>query len=540
MELVKVIEPRVNVRADTEQNHVVLMGGSRVTEQTNIADSWGSVGQTPVQAVWTINPPSTSTIVDREMKLRCFFEVTTDAPVQLGLNDALRQFPVSSLADVVTVQINGETVSDNVADKLHAMLCYGNDVKDRKRISETPVMPDQYQEYADWQTYGSAKNALGDYGESFEGGRGGFPIEVISPTVFRTVVTEPIFLSPFLTGMHAHQEEGFINVNQLNVSFRWKSNLSQIISHSSAGNAITTVNVTMYRAPELLTTFITPDLTQQIPSLQVLPYQKSQEYIKTIGVLGAGESTTVLSDSIRLSQVPRRVYLFCRHQRSGSTQDTTDSFLGIESLSMLWNNQSGLFSSAKEQDLYKISKSNGLNLSWPQWHKYRGAVFCAEFGKDIGLIDSEAPGVQGQYTLSVQMGVKNHSTQPFTGEFFMVVLNQGTFSISENFARASLGNLTPQMVLMAKSSPEMNHLDYYQLQGSGFWSSLKGIVNKVARGVQSVASNPFVQKAVGALAPEFSPLLSGIGGVASSARNLSGGLLSGGSRMKRLSRKTRR
>jgi hypothetical protein len=68
IETVKVMEPRVAVKSDVEKNHIVLMGGQRVTEQVAPADSWGSVGQKPVQALWTINPPSTQTIVDRRMR----------------------------------------------------------------------------------------------------------------------------------------------------------------------------------------------------------------------------------------------------------------------------------------------------------------------------------------------------------------------------------------------------------------------------------------------------------------------------------------
>jgi hypothetical protein len=544
LENVKVIEPRCNVKADTEKDHVVLTGGLRLNEQINAADSWGSAGTTPVQASFTVNPPSTSTIVDRNIKVRCFFEVSTDQPLQLGLNDALRQFPIASIMDVLTVQINGETVSDNMADKIHAMLCYGNDAETRRGDTSTsPSMPDNYQEYSDYSVYGSGKNSLSNYGEqAVEEGRGGFPVEVLSSTSFRVVITEPLFLSPFLNGLHM-SDEGFVNVNQMNVNMRWKQNISQILSHSSLGNAITSVSVSMYRAPELLTTFITPDLTQPIPQLQVLPYVKTQEYIKQMGSIAPGISTRVVSDSIKLSQVPRKIYLFARHQRSTSDFSTSDSFLFLENLSVLWNNQSGLFSSATAQDLYRVSKGNGLNHTWSQFSKYRGSVFCAEFGKDIGLLDSEAPGCQGQYTIQVQATMKNVSTSDFTGEFYMVVLNEGTFSISENFARASLGNLNQQMVLMAKQSPELHHLTYSQLQGGGFFSGLKNIVNKIARGVQTVASSPITQQLVGTLAPEFAPALGMVGQVANVARRATGGRVAGGGvsgggrKMKRLSRR---
>tara|TARA_R110000803_G_scaffold41110_1_gene88541 strand:- start:241 stop:1677 length:1437 start_codon:yes stop_codon:yes gene_type:complete len=478
------------------------------------------------------------------MKVKCYFEVTTDQPLQLGLNDALRQYPVASIMDVLTVQINGETVSDNMADKIHAMLCYGNDAENRgKDCSTSPGMPDNYQEYSDYAVEGSGKNSLAKYGEpgGKDEGRGGFPMDIQSSTSFRCEITEPLFMSPFLNGFH-HQQEGFINVNQMNINMRWKQNVSQILSHSVLGSAITTVSVTMYRAPEILTTFITPDLTQQLPALQVLPYSKTQEYIRSVPSLTAGESTQVITDSIKLSQVPRRVYLFSRHQRATSTQNTTDSFCSIENLSILWNNQSGLLSSASPQDLYRISADNGCNLTYPQFTKYRGSVMCLEFGKDIGLLDTEAPGVQGQYTLQVQANITNRSSAPFVGEFYMVVQNQGTFSISENFARASLGNLNQAMVLAAKQSPEIHHLTYQQLQGGSFFSGLRNIVHKIARGVSTVANSRFAKGLVGTLAPEFSGTLAGVGKVASrvssaTGSGVSGGSISGGRRVKRLSRR---
>ena len=545
METIKVIEPRVNIKSDVEKNHVVLYGGLRVNEQINTADSWGSVGAKPVQALWSINPPSTQTIVDRQMRIRTYFEITTDAPLQLGTNDALRQFPISSLCDVLTVQINGESISDNLSDKLHAMLCFGNTPYSRTGTNSTTTsMPDNYQRYADWGTYGSAKNPLSNYGENgYEDPRGGFPYEIISPTKFRVVLTEPILMSPFLSGFHG-QDEGFVNVNQLNISYRWKSDLSQILSHSSLGEDITTVDVVMYQAPEILTTFITPDLTQPIPQLQILPYYKTQDYIKSVQTLAAGAQTRVISDSIKLSQIPRKMYLFCRHNRQTSDFNTSDSFLGIERLSVLWNNQSGLFASATKQDLYEISRRNDMNLSWPQWSKYRGSVMCVEFGKDIGLLDNESPGCQGQYTIQVQMDVKNLSGEVFEPEFYQIFLLEGTFSISENSGRASLGNLTNSVVLQAKLGPEMDYYHYRSLRGGGFFSGLKNFINKISRGIQTgVKYGEMISPAVTAAFPEFAPIAAAlpmIGKVAGVGRAATGGRLSGGSLLSRKAMKKRR
>lgn len=537
METIKVIEPRVNVKNDTEKNHVVIMGGLRYNEQVITADSWGSPITKPTQSLFTINPPSTTTITDRYLKIRAYLEITVDADLQLGTNDALRQFPLASILDVLTVQINGESISDNVSDKFHALMCYGNNNETRIGcISTTPTAPDAYQVYSDWTIYGSAKNPLADYGENTFDPRGGFVHSALTPRVFRVVITEPVLLSPFLSGMGV-QEEGFVNVNQMNLAFRWKSDLSQILSHSTAGNPITSVNVVMYQAPEILATFITPNLTQMIPQLQILPYHKSQDYIKTIPPINSNSSTRIVSDSIKLSQIPRKLYLFCRHQRQTSNQNTSDSFLRIDGLNVLWNNQSGLFSSATTQDLYEISKRNGLNMSWNQWYKFRGSVMCIEFGKDLGLLDNEAPGVQGQYTLQIQMDVTNTSSEIFTAEFFQIFMMEGTFSLSENNARASLGNLTQQVVLATRDAHEIDYNTYENLQGGSFWTNLKGFVNKIARGVQSgvTVASKFAPM-IGTAFPELMPLAAAlpmINRVASGVQQVSGGRLVGG----RMSRK---
>lgn len=537
METIKVIEPRVNVKSDVEKNHVVLYGALRVTEQVEPAQSWGSVGAKPVQALFTLNPPSTSTIVDRFIRIRGYFEIKTDADLELGLNDALRQFPIASITDVLNCQINGETLSDNTADKIHALSCYGNDPQSRQEsVSTSASAPDAYQQYADWATYGSAKNPLAKFGESTYDPRGGFPVEVIDARTIRVILTEPIFMSPFLSG-YGRQSEGFVNVNQMNLNWRWKSDLSQMLSHSSLGNAITAVSVSMYQAPELLVNYLTPDLMELIPQLQTLPLTKQNEYLKTYDGIADGASQLMISDSIKLSQIPRKLFLFARHKRSTSTHATSDSFLKIDNLNVLWNNQSGLLSNASEQQLYEISRRNGLNLSYGSWSKYRGGVMCIEFGKDIGLLDSEAPGVQGQYTISVQMRTTNVSGAVFDAEFFMVFLYEGTFSVFENGARASLGNLTQEMVLASKQSDEMDYHQYTDLSGGSFWTELKGFVNKVARGVQSVGK--FAAPALSAAFPEFAPVISGVMRGADAVRNATGGGLSGG-RVSRRSMKGRK
>ena len=538
-ELTRVLYPVAHVLPDSMKTHIVRQGGSRVNNQIFPSNSWGSPGAPLVQASWNISPPSTQTIVDRNIRVKAYLEVVVDQPLQVGTNDGLRQFPLAAITDVVTMQINGETVSQNTADLIAAMNCYHNDAYDRSRaVSTSPAMPDQYQNYSDWQLYGSARNVLADYGEnSAEMSRGGFPITIAPDGLsFRCELTEPLFLSPFLSGQD--QDEGMVNVNQLNLSLRWVQLTNRVLCHASSGNPITAVSASFYQAPEVLVNYITPMITYPLPTVQTFPYSKLQQYIKPVGNFTTGSTQTLISDSIKLSLIPHRMYAYVRHARSQSDYRVADSFAKISRVSVLWNNQSGLLSTASEQELFDISSRNDCNLSYPQWDKYRGSVMCVEFGKDIGLQANEAAGVAGQFTIQVQVEATNLSD---TGdyEFFIIFDQPGTFSVFENGARASIGNFSEAMVLSAQQSDtESNHSVYTALHGGGrgrFMKGFKNFVHRFASGLGDVSK--MAMPIVSALVPEIAPAVGLVSQVAPKvAAAAGGGRVTGG----RLSRRMRR
>ena len=139
--------------------------------------------------------------------------------------------------------------------------------------------------------------------------------------------------------------------------------------------------------------------------------------------------------------------------------------------------------------------------------------------RSIGLMDGEAPGVNGSWNIQAQVEFKNQDTAVMDCEFVMVVCNQGVFSIGPNTARASLGNLTSEDVLKAEN--EMPSHIHEDLEGGSFWSGLKNIVHKVA----SVAT-----PILGAVSPEFAPIAAGIAKVTGSGLStMKGSRLSGGS-----------
>lgn len=549
MNTVVVNDPRIDVTSELSQ--VISRGGQRLTQYVQSAD-----GNSTSQSNFSFQPPSTKIIVDRHFQLRVRVRLTAVGGVfQRGTASALRQAPLSSIIEVMNVSLNGGNISDNISRRIHSMLRYNNNAQAREGYaSKSPMMPDQYQSYADWQdpiTGGSSRNPLASYGETFSDvNRGAFVPLSASDTVLEYELTEPIFMSPFLTGLERHQDQGLVNLNQIDVNIKYVSNLERIFSHyNQAPNALTGINVEFISSPEMLVNYITPDISQPLPLLQVLPYYKMNDYIKNEGTKAAGSSFDVQTNTIKLNQVPRHLTLFVKRSRATESLFTSDTYARIDNLNLLWNNESSIFATYTKQGLYDVTRRNGANISYPQYDKFTGSVLRIEMGIDLGLMEGLSPGVMGQFTISAQMRCTNLADEPIEFESYLVTTLEGSLEITENALALNLGNLTVPMVADAETNAEVIHHTNPALgigEGGSFWSSLKHFVNKAAKGVGKAAqfTSKYVAPALSAVAPEIGAPLAGVasavGTGADVARRMTGGRLSGGNYgqfRKRLSRR---
>ena len=77
--------------------------------------------------------------------------------------------------------------------------------------------------------------------------------------------------------------------------------------------------------------------------------------------------TSFPSQSLRLSSIPDKLYIFARPSKGGLTgtisQTTPDTFLRITNLQINYNNRISIFGTYTEADLYKMSVRNGLKSS---------------------------------------------------------------------------------------------------------------------------------------------------------------------------------
>ena len=494
--------------------YVVLKGGKQVSHFVESSDSNSSS-----QISFTVNPPTTDTIVDRNVLFRSEVEITFTCTnggaadmLQKGF-DALRAFPFASIVETTIVQINNSTISANIGNIAQPLLRYntGFDVRQRD-YSTTPSMLDQSQRYS--VQSGSARNPLAGYSDnSYEIPRGAFPMTVISNTAttatIRAVITEPMLLSPFVFGHN--DRAGFIGIRQLTFQFNL-GDKTRIWSHSTASPNITNFAVTSvtFINPEMLMKYITPRNLDLIPKISVYPLFNVTEYSILRGsALAASAVDTMVSQSIQLSSVPRRMYIFARKAKTLRTFEDSDTFFGIENIDITFNNQSGLLATATQQELYKMSIKNRLSLSWEQFSGGPtielgvtpnsfgtvGSVVCVEFASDIALGQDIAPGMAGKFQLLVRTRIKNvNVVDAIVPELWVIIIDEGIMTIEGRMTTQNIGILTASDVRRAETAPKIDYFSIEDAYGGNFLSGLKDI----SRGVLASAKRLGSQSLAGA------------------------------------------
>lgn len=538
---VLVRDPRTDLTSP--RDYAILKAGS-----FSQFKQWTTTSVSASQITFSCPPPSGSIIVDRKiyltMPIRLTLTGTSTATGQVLLNadqDAPRAFPISSSIDTLSVSINNQSVSIQMADIIQAMLHYHNDTQlTEKDYSMTPSQLDQSQQYS--SLFGSVRSPMASYGDSVDQSvmsRGGFPFTIVSQntstgsgqnltSVVDFVVSEPLFLSPLFFGKG--DSMGFYNVNTMDFTMTFLSQTgNRMWSHdaTSVGVALAVNNVAWQfngfaspafsyaiNQPILNITYITPQEEYKIPYDFPLTYP----YFEVVrfptdsnsAIAPAQPPISLISNNIQLSGIPRKIYVFARSRNTDlySSPSNTDTFLAITGVTAQFQNYNGLFSSASAHQLYEMSVKNGCNMSWTQWsggpvynpnlsatYGTIGSVLCIMPGPDIGLASDEAPGKLGQYTFQINVNVVNKSSVSITPTLYVVVVYEGTFVIkSLGQADTKTGVISSSDILGATplNCHSVSYKDVMDVNGGNFLSGLKDFGRTLLSGVKDV--NAFLRE----------------------------------------------
>jgi hypothetical protein len=467
----------------------------------------------------------------------------------------------------------------------------------------------------------------------------GYSCTVGTPTnqtteVFTFHISEPLMISPFIYCDPKSNAQGFYGIQNMNIvlnigdtsrCFRGFDGVDGITSSgtysatqryaSPAGDAIAALaavpaagstfrslpvikSVTkgstitpVFQNTFLLFTFLTPHPSDLMPARNIVPYYELPRYITSLSTptvitptvaapntflpVDTNGGTQLISQTLQLNQIPDRLVLMVRKPLGQQSFGDSDSFLPIRKVSINFNNNSGILSAARCEDLYRMSKDNGSNQSWNEWVgcvatpvvsltavdealpylqvpvvsqitqalpsatsfnviPTCGSCLMLEFGKDIQLIeDFFSSGSLGNFNVQVQLAVDNYNQSiGSTVEMVMITMNSGVFVCERGTSSTYTGILTRADVLEASEQDAYSHADVRRMVGGGFLDRLKSGVSKLAPLLKTVASAaaPHVKEYLGKQGSMGKLAAQGIGalGYGSSGAGRSGAGISGG------------
>jgi hypothetical protein len=535
--LVRSVDPVARING--KEMFAISQGAAQSSWQPTASSNWSNQN---IQ--FTLNPTSgLKTIVDRHMQLSgvfyCTFAGTTTNGYPL-LNQtsgqiALRSLPWSQIIQTISLQIGNQSWNYSMNQSIIALMQFGVHEKDAY-LSTSPLYPlDQSQNYS--ELYLSNRNPLGSYASSVGYGtelRGAwndlwtsFTTNTVSASFFAPVC-EDIYLSPLLFSNFS-QSKGFIAVPQINLNLAL-NNLQRILSISAVpGINITSVNVSIASAPNLLTRQLVPQVNVSIPDSLSYGFSSVQNF-PTIytNPVAPGGTFQVTTQATQLGQVPEKIYFYARIQDNLQTAFTTDTYAQITNINIQFGSQTGILSTATPEQLYMISRKNGLRaVDYVQWANHVGSVLCVSPVDDFGLDPSIAPSLLN-FSANIQAIItfKNiNTTQTVNFVVYCVTVVGGVINVQTTGGSylSQTGFLTREDVLKAPELKEVNAHEMRNAIGGNFLSSIKDWVKDNAlpalKGAHDfVKSNKLISQGATFLGNKFNkPFLTDVGQIAEKA-----------------------
>jgi hypothetical protein len=513
-------DPRVKI--DSKRVYTVHKGAQQNSFRPVVSTSYSN-NEINFSAV----PPSDRTIIDRKLCVRWRPRITITgvnntpgAPlIDYGVTDCIRAFPLASITSSLKLSINNTNFTVNANDvfpQLFRYYTYQED--DDMEYSTFPAQQDQYSSYSTKPA--SIRNAFSKYESSnaYTNPRGAYPILSFTNAVDANTseivfeFCEPLFLSPLIFG--CGEESGFIHINNLEVELNLNNQARLWCHDASAANTISSVVLSLDTAPELLVNYLTPQLLADIPASVTYPFFNLERFTLEAAGIAPGANFSIRSNAIKLNSIPSRMYIYAKRSRTEQNSSvanaisTTDTFAFIRGVQIDYANQSALLSTARPQDLYRMSVRNGCKLSWSQWSGAAipngvstsglldgnnppsfiggvGSILCVDYGQDLPQQQLDAPGKLGEYMLQVNADftdLRPAGEANYTYSLYIVLVNEGVVTIANNLTVQNIGVLSDRNILDSAQMPEADYNTIKSIYGgkSNFMQGVRKFFSKAS------------------------------------------------------------
>jgi hypothetical protein len=503
--------------------------GVKVGGTTNALQVFSTASASNDNITWTVNPPSAGVGIGRNVLMRvgfsCVFNGITNTSGENFFTQnsgaiAPRARPLAQCTSVINCTMNGNVMNQPNFQIVSPFLHVGRDNYSRNtNTSMCPDMPDFFaNSYDDGYDYlgtgtgaGIVVDPLSAAGNSVAQltPRGAWAMTDANPgsttCTLQFYTTESLMLSPFLDDS---SEEAFIGVQNMIINLTLR-NLNRCLSVNDTllarlGKTYTSITTSIIASPQVLFNYITPSPIMKIPKAISYNYNSLTVYTTGTFSVAASASTTQTSNNIQFGIIPKRLIVFVREQDADLDETKPDGFGAITNAVITFDNRQIMAASTSET-LYQTSHRNGLNMSYPQFSKYTGSVLVFDVVNDLCVQPAESASLATSKQFNIQLTWTNQTARTIVYSMYIIQVNEGLATITENSLYLQNSVLTPEDVISAATSDFVSPNDMTDdtLYGAGFLKKLKNAAKSVAKFAKKTG---VVSNVLGAVNPQAAAL----------------------------------
>jgi hypothetical protein len=475
-----------------------------------------------------------------------------DPVVRFGQDCALASFPLHSLTQTLTATINDTTTTMNTNDVLREVMRLTDLKKNREQRTCPTYLDTYKNYDNGYQTGNTPLNSYANAYSADNVPNGAFPLVVFTnpngaelvgngtytsnginvnfvngipvgtvnggsvtvaniPLFIKFTSTEKVILSPFIFSDIHENETGLFGCQNIQFVFNMNApsftglNGRVLRTTTVGGRTLKELGYTPqvtggspYLGSVINVQFLTPSLDLSLPPKSIIPYMEFPRYITKVNQpIAARQTGQVNSQTITLPQIPDMLIIYVKPTTYAATD--ADWYYPITRANIQFDNYSGILASHTTEELYTMSYNNGLHMDYSQWignaknadglnTDLTGGFLVLKPSKDIPLRTGQAPSLVGNFTLQINLTIKNNTDANQTDyNVWVITCNSGFFETVRGSSRIIKGVLSESDIINATLGELNVRSDINRYVGGGSFKSMLGnVMSKVQRALPIV------------------------------------------------------
>lgn len=321
--------------------------------------------------------------------------------------------------------------------------------------------------------------------------------------------TEPLlFLSPFVSDDDLDNQAGLYGVRNIDLTLNFNSSAKRTFCN---GTAIPmTISLHAITGCKLNLNYLTSQPSDLIASKNVVPFSEYARFL-TPSAASCRRDPHDSHPGLAAEPDPKQDFVVARKRLADQTIQDSSSFWPISSVSVNFNNKSGILPSASAHDLYRMSVENGRKESWYEFYgkdskvegknaPSAGSILVIDPSRDLCLPDYLTNGSIGSYSFAMQLTVQNTEAAATPTEVMIICQYDGVFVTETGISSKQTGLLTKDLVEKHYGEPSA-------------YVKERGFANLGNRGISASKNVPLLNVAKSGSGVRSGGALSGGGGL---------------------------